>query len=145
MEKPMEVSRLAWTGCKVTNAVALWLAFWLKLPVLILVPLLTHGVSALFGPRRAPLLVLYDLLNKVIRTPRMLVDEHALRFAHIISALVALCGLALILLGFRIGYAFVFFLAVAVTLGALGFCTATKLYGCLTSGTCCVRKPKTPR
>jgi hypothetical protein len=138
--KPMSVPRFAWIGCKATNAAALFAALIFRMPLLILVPLVTHGISALFGPRRAPLLVLYTWLDRFFNTRKEMVDEHALRFAHTVSSVFALLALIMLRVYAPFSWGIVLFLAIATTLGALGFCTATKLYSCAMNGTCCVRK-----
>ena len=140
---PIDIPNLAWIGCKVVNALALWAALVFGMPLLILIPLVTHCISALFGPRNAPLLVILRcidrLLPKKVRTKNVVVD--ALRFAHTISAVFSAISLALIYASLApFGWAIVFGLAVFTTLGAFGICTATKLYDCAVHGTCCVRK-----
>lgn len=142
---PIDIPNLAWLGCKITNAIALWTALILGMPLLILIPLATHGISAIFGPRYAPLLVILRgidrLLPKKARTKNIVVDSHALRFAHSISAVFSTISLALIYASLAtFGWIIVFCLAGFTTLGAFGFCTATKLYDCAVHGTCCVRK-----
>lgn len=144
---PIDIPNLAWIGCKVTNALALWAALILKWPLLVLIPIVTHGISAAFGPRRAPLLLMFrgidHLLPKKSRTKTVVVDSHALRFAHTASVVFGLIALMLIYtMSGLYGWMIVFGLAIATTLGAFGFCTATKLYSCAMNGTCCVHKKR---
>jgi len=61
-----------------------------------------------------------------------------MRFAHGFGSI--LSGICVILLYFgnqRAGWILTFVLCIAKTTGALGFCSALKLYGCMNSGTCC--------
>jgi hypothetical protein len=83
--------------------------------------------------------VIYNYtFGKLFKSKEEMLDEHAMRFTHTLgSILTFICIIFLYLINAKIGWVIVFFVAIAKTLGALGFCTALKLYGCMTSGTCC--------
>jgi hypothetical protein len=136
--KPVTVQRHAFEFCKTSLAVALWTALIFRLPWLVLACSAVLAASAVLTVTRAPLVVLYrETLGRAWPGGPEVLDERAMRFAHTLGAtLCAVCA-ALIYAAPRVGYSFLVFVAVAKTSGALGFCSALKLYGCLNSDTCC--------
>lgn len=136
--KPVVVQKRAFQFCKTSLAVALWTALVLRLPWLVAAAAVVLALSALLTVRRAPLVVVYrETLGRAWPGGAEVLDERAMRFAHTMGTL--MCGGCALLLytAPRAGYPLLLFVAIAKTAGALGFCSALKLYGCLNSNTCC--------
>ena len=137
--KPVQILKHAFWFCKYSVALLLWVALFLKSKELIIVSFLVLLFSAILRIRRAPLVVLYTYtLGKIIKSPKETLDEYGMRFAHSLGALLNLICLILLYFGNEsLGWAFVFFVALAKTSGALGYCGGVKLYNCLSKGGCC--------
>lgn len=136
--KPVVVQRFAFDFCRVSLAVVLWLALALRLPWLVVACAAVLAVSAIVTVRWAPMVVLYRFtLGLAWPGGHVVLDERGMRFAHGLGALMASGCAALLYTRPRSGYLFLFFLAIFKTAGAIGFCSALKLYGCLNSDTCC--------
>lgn len=138
--KPVSVLKHAFIFCRYSVAVLIWLAFFMKLKWLMVLVFALLLISALLRVQRAPMILLYSYtVNKLIRSEHYeTLNENAMRFAHAMGSLLSLgCVLALYFLNDRIGWALVFSLAILKTISALGFCPASKLFDCATSGSCC--------
>jgi len=136
--KPVAVPRAAFAFCRWTLAVALWAALLLRQPWLVAVTAVVLGVSALLGVGRAPLVVLWRItLHRVVPTGDVILNEHAMRFAHALGALLAAITYAFLLLAPPLGRAGLILLVAVKTIGALGFCPAGKLYECVAGGGGC--------
>jgi hypothetical protein len=139
--KPVEIPNGAFNFCKYTVALLLWASLILHSKVLVLICFAILVLSALFKVKNAPLVFLYTYtLEKIFVSKRIILDENAIWFAHTVGAVFA--GAALVLLYFInpfLGWVITGILAVLKTSGALGFCGAMKLYGCLNNpnGKCC--------
>jgi hypothetical protein len=145
MIKPVAVSRGGIFFCRWLMAILFWTvllfrSYWLLWPALGIFLL-----SAWLKIRRAPLVWLYAVtIDRITPSGELILDEKAMRFAHLLGA--GLTTLCLLLHQAASPFAFTITLTMvtmAKTVGALGFCAASRLYGCLTSGTCCrVRRGK---
>jgi hypothetical protein len=127
--KPVEVPRGAFAFCRWSFAVALWAAFLLRQPVAVAVVAAVLAVSAVTGIGRSPLVLLWrGTVHRLWPSRSETVDERGLRFAHALAAV--LCSAAVVLLqGFPpAGRGLLVLIAVSKTLGALGFCTAYRLW-----------------
>lgn len=139
--KPVEIPEGAFNFCKFTIAILLWCSLILQSKVLLVFSFLILVLSAILKVRRAPLVFLYaNTFDRLFKSKIVLIDENAVRFAHIVGAVFS--GIALVFLYFinpLAGWIVTGILAVLKTSGALGFCGAMKLYGCLSNpnGTCC--------
>lgn len=137
--KPVSVSKAAFIFCKTTIAVILWAALIFKIKWLVVMSFVLLALSALLKIQRAPLIVLYSVtMNKLLKSENEILDEHAMRFAHTMgSVLNLICILLLYFVSESAGWGMVLIVTIAKTAGAMGFCSALKLYGCMTSGKCC--------
>jgi hypothetical protein len=106
-------------------------------------------LSAVLKVQRAPLIVIWNITGeKLYSSPVELLDENAMRFAHGFGFV--LFALDTTLLGWHstalAGWIFLGAIATVKTIGALGFCAASKMYTCATSGggKCCAfwRRPQ---
>jgi hypothetical protein len=142
--KPVEVTAGSFAFCRWSLAVVLWVALLARQPWLVAMTGLLLAASAGAGVQRAPMIMLWRLTGERAWTTRMaILDERAMRFAHGFGAV--FCGVTWVLLLTtpRAGLVMLLALVVLKTLGAFGFCTASKLYTCTASGGCCglTRRP----
>jgi hypothetical protein len=136
--KPVVVQRGAFLFCRTSLAVALWVALVLRLPWLVAATAVVLALSALLTVARAPLVVAYTwTLGRVWPGGSEVLDERAMRFAHLVGALMVSASWLLLIVRPRSGYVCLALVAVAKTAGALGFCSALRFYGCMNSDTCC--------
>lgn len=137
--KPVTISKAAFAFCRLGLTCLVWisLVFHSKpvMPVVFAVLLL----SAILKVQRAPMIVLYDrTFGRMISSQEEIVNEYAMRFAHIMGSVFSLaCIILLYFVDEKIGWAAVFLFALLKSVSAFGFCPATKLYECSASGSCC--------
>lgn len=137
--KPVSVSKAAFLFCKYTVAIILWAAFIFKLKWLLFVSFGILALSAILKIQNAPLVWSYtNTINRFIKSENEILDEVGMQFAHTLGSILNLiCILLVYSVNTSIGWSFVAIVALAKTAGAMGFCTALKLYNCLKSGGCC--------
>ena len=139
--RPVEISNGAFSFCKYTIALLLWASLLMQSKIMLLLCFIILMLSVLLKVKNAPLVFLYSsTLDKFLPSGRVVIDENAVRFAHIVGSIFS--GAALIFLYFihpLTGWVITLILAILKTSGALGFCGAMKIYGCLNNpnGTCC--------
>jgi hypothetical protein len=139
--RPVELSSGAFNFCKYGIASLLWLSIIIQSKLLVGIVFAILVLSIIFKVRRAPLVVLYTFTaDRFIKSKRIILDERAVRFAHIVGAVFS--GAALVFLYFinpMTGWIITGVLAVLKTSGAMGYCGAMKLYSCLNNpnGQCC--------
>jgi hypothetical protein len=136
--KPVAVQRAAFIFCRTSVAVALWVAWAFGLPWLVVASAAVLAASAVLAVERAPMIVFYSqTLGRAWPGGTEVLDERAMRVAHGVGAALTAAAAAMIYVLPRAGYTCLFFVAVAKTAGALGFCSVLRLYGCVNSDTCC--------
>ena len=139
--RPVEISSNAFNFCKYGIASLLWISIILQSKLIVILVFAILIISAILKVRRAPLVLLYTFtIDKLIKSKRIILDERAVRFAHIVGA--SFSGVALVFLYFLnplTGWIITSILAVLKTSGAMGYCGAMKLYSCLNNpnGQCC--------
>ncbi len=140
--KPVSISNAAFIFCRYSISVLVWLSFFLHSKVLLAVVCLILLFSAILKIKKAPLIWLYSMtINKIKKSEDVMVDQHALFFAHVLGFILStLCLLTVCLFDNNGAWYAVLGLAVLKTISAVGFCPAAKLYNCLANGTCCVSK-----
>lgn len=151
MKKPklVPVQKYAMRFCALTVTLIVWAAWLLESPVLLMISVLILGLSAFLKIRKAPLIVLYSVtIGKMLHSPEIIVNENAIRFAHLLGTVLNLLCLAAVLRWPEApsSWGAVLVFAVIKTISAAGFCPASRMYSCVTSGQCCalsrLRKPK---
>lgn len=125
--------------CRIGVMVLIWLAFFLRIRGLILISFIILLLSALFTVKYAPMILIWRYtLGLVFKSRDEVLNVNAMRFAHSLGATIAgVCVLLLYIGNQTIGWGFVLFFAIIKTISASGFCPASKLYVCMSSGTCC--------
>lgn len=137
--KPIAVPKGSFIFCKYGVALIVWAGLLLQLKWLLVVSFVILALSALLKIERAPMIFIYThTIDRFFPSPKEIVDEHALCFAHTFGATLNLVGLLFLYFGYApVGWGFILVLALAKISGALGYCGAAKLYGCMNSDTCC--------
>lgn len=137
--KPVTVSKGAFAFCRYTVMVLVWAGFFLKIKLLVVLALAILVLSALLTVGHSPLIVLYNLtLGRFVKSSDVELDLNGMRFAHILGSVLALICVAFLYSPLeRAGWRLTFVLALLKTISAIGLCPAYKLFGCMTSGTCC--------
>jgi hypothetical protein len=137
--KMVSVSNAGFAFCRYSVAMLIWLSLLIKIKWLLAVIFVVMFFSAILKVKRAPLIVLFGLtLGKLFESQQEILDEKAMRFAHIFGSIFSLiCLILLYFVNERVGWIAVLIFAIAKTVSALGFCPAAKLYGCTTGGQCC--------
>jgi hypothetical protein len=139
--RPVEISSGAFNFCKYGIASLLWVSIILQSKLLVIIAFAILVLSAILKVKRAPLVLLYTFTaDKVIKSKSIILDEQAVRFAHIVGAIFS--GVALVflyLINPLVGWIITGILALLKTSGAMGYCGAMKLYSCLNNpnGQCC--------
>lgn len=139
--KPVAISRGAFAFCRYGLAVIPWVALIFHIKWLILLGLVIMLLSAILKVGKAPMIVLYTLtINKIFKSKDTVLDENAMFFAHTFGTILfAIAAILLYYVNEKTGWFFVGFIAVAKTIGAMGFCAAGKMYTCMNNsgGNCC--------
>ena len=136
--KPVNISKAGFVFCRITIAALLWIAAIFLNIWLVAVTLLIMLLSAVFKVERAPLILLWKhTAERFLPSSAEVVDERGIFVSHVTGAVFA--ALCLILWGFSpaAGRIATVIFALLQTSAACGFCSALKLYTCLTGGKCC--------
>jgi len=141
--RPVMISSGAFWFCRISVAVFLWVGFALKAAWLVHLSTAILLASCVLGVNRAPLIVLYSGLEKLLlkRPPGTMVDINAMRFAHALGSGFALLCSLLLVFHFRYAWGVVLLFALIKSISAAGFCPAEKLFACV-GGQCCVGRKK---
>lgn len=137
--KPVEISAHGFAWCRWGVAALVWLTLLVNNPIPLAIGTVILIFSALLKVRNAPLIWLHRVtLGRGVPGPMVVVDEYAMFFAHTLgSVLAVLCLLAWAVAPMPIPWIATALLGIAKTAGALGHCSAIRLYQCLHSDTCC--------
>ena len=136
--KPVVISKAGFIFCRSTIAVLLWLAIILLNIWLIVVTLLIMSLSAIFKVERAPLILLWKhTAERFLPGSAEVVDERGIFVSHVTGVVFAVLCLGLLCFSPAAGWIATVIFALLQTSAACGFCSALKLYGCLTGGNCC--------
>lgn len=137
--KPVSVSKSAFAFCRLSLAILIWLSLiFHSKPILIFV-FVVFLLSAIFKIKKAPMILLYSYtINKIIKSKDEILNEHAMRFAHIMGSVFSfICIILLYFVSEKVGWTAVFIFALLKSISAFGFCPASKLYECSTNDSCC--------
>lgn len=139
--KPVDVPNGSFNFCKYTISLLLWCSLIFQSKILLFICFVVLVLSAVLKVEKAPLVFFYtNTVDRVFKSKSIILDENAVWFAHLVGAVFS--GTALVFLYFihpLTGWIITGILAILKTSGALGFCGAMKLYGCLNNpnGKCC--------
>jgi hypothetical protein len=144
----VSVSSGGFAFCRWGVMILVWLAFVFRIKELVLLSFVILLLSALLTVGRAPMIKIWDLtFGNFFKTGRDVLDVKAMRFAHSAGTLFSGICVLLLYLDSQFAWGVVLLFAVVKTISALGFCPASKVYSCMSDGTCCAfsRKVKSVR
>jgi hypothetical protein len=135
----VQIPRSAFTFCRVSLTVLLWVAFFTHETWLVGVTTCILILSALLKVHRSPLVVLYTVTILRLRPTHHFefLDVAAMRFAHGMGAALALTTFIALLLRPSMGWYVLLGFCLLKTVSAFGLCPASKLFICLRKGGCC--------
>lgn len=133
------IPKAAFVFCRYTMAILLWLAFILRIKILVAIVFVVLVLSAALSIRRAPLVWLYTkTLLRIAPSTDEWLSVGGMRVAHTMgAAFAAVCLLLLYGGNVRIGWAATFVYCLVKTVSAIWACPVYKLYACMKSGNCC--------
>lgn len=139
MFKPVSISKASFAFCRIIIASLLWLSIIFQLKFLVILVFLIMLLSAILKVEKSPLIVLYKFtIEKIFSSKSTIVDEKGIFVSHLVGTIFS--GLCLILLYFSnqtLAWIITGVFALFQTSAACGFCSALKLYTCMTGGNCC--------
>ena len=138
------VSKKGFAFCRFTIAILLWISvigLFFKIKWLIFIPFTIMLLSGILTVKRAPLIMLYNLLfDRKKKGETDVLNVNSIRFSHFVGSTFSLI-IILFFYVFKIdlvGYIFIGILTLLQTIAAFGYCSAQKLYECLILGkNCC--------
>jgi len=135
----VSVPKAAFAFCRYGITLLIWVSLLFRLESLFIVVFLLLLASAILGVKRAPMIFLYEhTVQKIFPSKDQILNEHSMRFAHILGSAVSfICLLLLFLTPGSAGWMVIFLFAILKSISALGFCPAAKLYECSTKNGCC--------
>lgn len=136
---PVSISKGSFAFCRIVVAGLLWLSIILQIKWLVGVVFLIMLLSAILKVEKAPLILLYKYtVDKIKPSQNVIVDEKGIYFSHLVGAIFSIICLVLLYFANPIAAWIVTGLfAILQSSAACGFCSALKLYTCMTSGNCC--------
>ena len=139
VQRLVSVSIGGFIFCRYSIAILIWLAYIFAVKELMVATFIILFLSALLTVKRAPMILLYTYtIDKIFKSKNEFLDLRAMRFAHSLGAILSLIALGLLYGGFeQVGWTFTLVFALLKTVSALGFCPASKLFGCVTDDACC--------
>ncbi len=142
--KPVTLNKASFAFCRISMAILIWVAFFLKSELLLILVSLNFLISAIVRVQHAPLIRLYDLtMNRIKKSPEIVIDSNSIFFAHSLAFVLSLiCILLVYLIGDPWTWRVVLLFAILKSISAMGYCPASKLYNCALNGKCCVTSLK---
>jgi len=133
--------------CRYGVAVMAWLAIVLLSKEIVLAIFIIMLLSAILTVKYAPMILIWRYtFGLIFKSKDEVLNVKAMRFAHGMGSFISgICVLFLYLGNPMIGWGFTWFLAIMKTISAFGFCPASKVYVCMTSGGCCAITKKHDR
>ena len=133
------IPKAAFAFCRYAMALMIWLAFLLKIKVLVAVVFVLLAASAVLTIRRAPLVWIYSkTIHRLAPSADEFLSLNGMRIAHSMGAVfAAVCLLFLYGGNQRVGWVLTFVYCTVKTISAIWACPVYKLYACMKSGNCC--------
>ena len=125
--------------CRVGVMVLVWLALIFQIKSLILISFVILLLSAIFTVKYAPMILIWRYtFGLIFDSKEEILNVKAMRFAHSLGTIISGICVALLYFGNEtVGWWFVLFFAIMKTISAFGFCPASKVYVCMSNGSCC--------
>ncbi|MCP4219076.1 MAG: DUF4395 domain-containing protein [bacterium] len=134
------VSIAAFRFCRYSVAVMVWLCFVLRQELIMAAVFILLAASAVLTIRHAPLIRIYDwTFGRIpaLKGKDIVLQVDAMRFAHILGALLSAGCLVFLYTGTRYAWQIVLVFALLKSVSAMGFCPGDKIFRCIGSGGCC--------
>lgn len=137
--KPAVISKGSFAFCRTAIAALLWLSVIFRFKPLVITVFIIMVLSAVFKVERAPFILLYKYaIGKFRHSDNIIVDEKGIYVSHLTAAVFsAVCIIMLYFANPIAAWVMTGLFAVLQTSAAFGFCSALKLYTCMTGGNCC--------
>ncbi len=137
--KPATISKGSFAFCRIVVAVLLWIGVIFRLEWPLVLVFIIMLLSAILKVEKAPLILLYkNTVEKFKSSENIIVDEKGIYVSHLVGAIFSIiCMLLLRFTNPFVAWIVIGVFAVLQTSAACGFCSALKLYTCMTSGNCC--------
>lgn len=137
--KPATISKGSFAFCRIVVAGLLWLSIILRIKLFVGAVFLIMLFSAVLKVEKAPLILLYKYtVDKIKQSENVIVDEKGIFVSHFVGAIFsAICLGLLYFANPAAAWTVTGLFAILQTSAACGFCSALKLYTCMTNGTCC--------
>lgn len=129
----------AFAFCRISLTAILWLALGLNSVWLVALVFAILSASVVLKVQRSPMIVLYrqTILRLLPARHYEGLDVPAMRFAHIMGAMMSLAVILVMLASARAGWYCLLAFCLLKTTAAFGFCPASKLFACMRNGGCC--------
>jgi len=136
MPSPVSIRKNSQYFCRFMNLSFFVIGLVFRNEYWFLAPIIVWGVSVLFGVENSPWIFVY---GKIFKGSEELIDRKMFKFTHLLGLILTIIAVVLINLGWSIGWGVAVIMTILTGLGLMGFCSAGKLYSCLTSssGSCC--------
>ena len=137
--KPAIISKGSFAFCRIVIAALLWISVIFQLKWLVGSVFLIMLISAILKVEKAPLILLFKYTaDKFIKSEHIIVDEKGIFVSHLTGTIFSVICLILLYTANPVAaWILTGLFAILQTSAACGFCSALKLYSCMTSGNCC--------
>ncbi len=134
-----QIPRPAFAFCRISLTVILWLALWFHSVWLVALVFAILAASVVLKVQRSPMIELYrqTVLRLLPARHYEMLDVPAMRFAHLMGALMSLAVILAMLASPQAGWYCLLAFCLLKTTAALGFCPASKVFVCMKNGGCC--------
>lgn len=138
-QKIVSIKKGEFAFCRYFVCLLVWLAIIAGSKALVLLVFIILLLSAIFTVNYAPMILLWRYtFGLLFKSGEEALNVKAMRFAHGLGTIISGICVAFLYFGnSTVGWYFVWFLAIMKTISAFGFCPASKVYVCLSSGGCC--------
>jgi hypothetical protein len=144
-----QIESAGFAFCRIGLMILIWIAFIFKIKWILILAFFILLFSAVLTVRYAPMIVIWRYTFGLLFNGKTeILNVKAMRFAHGAGTILAGISVFLLYSGLeKAGWILVGIFAILKTISAIGFCPASKLYTCMSSGTCCAfsRKVKEMR
>lgn len=139
MENQIKVKSTEFLFCRIGVMLIVWFAWFFKIRELVLLSFIILLLTAIFTIKYAPMFLIWRYtFGFFVKSKEEFLNVKAMRFAHTLGSIFSGICVFLLYFGFeKVGWIATFIFAIMKTTSALGFCPASKLYSCMSEGTCC--------
>lgn len=137
------IPRVSFILFKLTSLILLWLAFFMRIRIFVVISFLILAISVLFKIKNNPLIIFYSsTISKLIRWKDEILDEKAVNFANKGGSILQIICIFFLYNSRIAGWIILLIVAIIKTISTLGFCPGVKIYYCLNNGCCMLTRKK---